>query len=431
MASGADGTDSVVRDGDYVVFHTSDDRWNFAQVKRGNRVSLNSKRLKVDAVIGCEWGSVFSLGRNKAELIREIETVSFDTELHQLSEELHTVSNGAEARDENEGAEAEIDEELEVVREDRHDEAGKVSLKSADLIELAVRSNVNFEGKSLHARKKFIMRKHARLLLRVRILKPTGRTLCNVYCDRNPHGILGMRLDTFSLVLTLANVRADGHYMVMDHALGLLVGSVAQRMRGHGKVFSVFQGSTPACVEMIRSFNLSAEETNSIRHVPIHFLPSVFQDAPDDDLPLNFATARRDPGSATDQEQRSDVKRARLLDGSHPSRLTGRPTARRMKYWLRAGCESLIIAARHDALPLVHAMLPFLASSGNLVVFGNNFQPMAELQYALSCTRSFARIQLHETSLVHHQVLPGRSHPKMSELASGGYVLSATKLTAS
>jgi hypothetical protein len=52
--------------------------------------------------------------------------------------------------------------------------------------------------------------------------------------------------------------------LVMDSLTGLLVGSLAYRMRGRGLILALY-GSQQPHLEMVNSFNLSAEEVAIIQ----------------------------------------------------------------------------------------------------------------------------------------------------------------------
>lgn len=93
------------------------------------------------------------------------------------------------------------------------------------------------------------------------------------------------------------------------------------------------------------------------------------------------------------------------------------------------GFTSCIIAApKLSATSLLSQVLPLLAPSAALVVFSPWSQPLAECMHSLQESRQAVMLQLHESWMRPHQVLPMRTHPQMMCSGTGGFILSGFKV---
>lgn len=77
---------------------------------------------------------------------------------------------------------------------------------------------------------------------------------------------------------------------------------------------------------------------------------------------------------------------------------------------------------------LLDAIWPLLAPSATFAVYSPWAQPLAEALAHLQGSRNAVMLQLQESWLRPHQVLPARTHPHMTCSGSGGYLLSGIKV---
>jgi len=506
-----------VHDGDYVALLTTDSQWSFGRAGKKQQMKIGGRKYDTIRLVGCEYGSVFLLNRKSGlQLVEEKTVFRTETELlailgldrDQEEEEEEEEEGEGEREGEREGEDDDREEHDGNASEDEQDYNGndkeskqparkrqrKLVVKSleeetrtnrllnddqrghqqvsceeirdmidrgvpgTEILSRIVKGSVTFDAKTQYSQLKYLLRKQRKFLVHVRLYRPTASILCKVYFQRNPHNILSMRVDALALLLTMANIRANTQVMIIDHALGLVVAAIAERMQGCGRILNMFTGHTPSQVEMAKFLNLSNENMDVIKHVPIHFLPMVDKpDDPNDDdsLPVSYAIPSLISSGITAQElmetsegalrtkrtrNESDAQRDDMGDASPQGKditpserksLMTRPTRRDLKHWIRAGCDSLVVVVKHDSIPVVDVLLKYLIPSGTLTVFSPSIQPLAELHYALCQTQLVTRVQLNETSLLNHQVLQGRTHPFMTDIATGGFVLTAVKLDTS
>jgi len=95
--------------------------------------------------------------------------------------------------------------------------------------------------------------------------KCTPASLCDVYHVKSKEKVLNMRSDTLAQILSQASIAAGRRALIIDSVLGLVVGSAAYRMQGHGVIFG-FGGQQPH-FEVIDLINLNEKLRISFSYV--------------------------------------------------------------------------------------------------------------------------------------------------------------------
>lgn len=92
--------------------------------------------------------------------------------------------------------------------------------------------------------------------------------------ERHPDKIRWLRPDALSQLLSFADVRADGKYLVVDGVGGLLTGAILERMggtfrrltAGSGSVHLIHDADSPPALELLPLFNLTPYHTRHVLH---------------------------------------------------------------------------------------------------------------------------------------------------------------------
>lgn len=98
-------------------------------------------------------------------------------------------------------------------------------------------------------------------------MRPTLYSVTEYFFERNPEKIGFMRVDSLSQVLNLANVHAEGRYLVVDDTQGLVLSAVAERMGGYGKILGIYDGLNQN-YDVLRYYNFSKRILDSISALP-------------------------------------------------------------------------------------------------------------------------------------------------------------------
>lgn len=239
--------------------------------------------------------------------------------------------------------------------------------------------------------------------------------------------------------------------MVIESTVGMVTGSVAYRMRGHGRILSVY-GGQQAHLDIARYYNLPKNCIDIIEPIPaIELGPAArevatngFAEFQQFVLPERSATASTAEPTAEEMQTVDAAKegeeggkeevsgKKRKLEkkkvDSPPDQLcsTGRtPEAQlRLRSYLRQGVDRLIIAGRYRPLPLLKVALYLLAPSSSFVIYHEFLEPLVECFLYLQEAGLALRLVLSDTWMREFQTLPGRVRPDMFMSTSGGFLLS-------
>jgi len=299
-------------------------------------------------------------------------------------------------------------------------------------------ASTTFSGMTEFARCKYLRRKSEKHAVTVRACRPSPAKIAHSYLMRAPEKTMHLRPDLLGALLTYAGVRAGTISMVFENTNGLVCGAVADRIQGHGVVLNGFSGSSPPGIDCAKMMDLDPMAFASVVHFPLSILDVIHIDEPQvDSMPLRYEQLNPDRESIDQKDQDAEKHTAPSEHQPAPddnSRLSylleTRPSRGQFKSWVRKGCDSLIIATRHDVFDVMERLLPHLAPGGSIAVFSSSIQRLAELHHTL-CQRGdlVKRVELIELNLTEHQILPGRSHPNMTDYGAGGYILSAMKVS--
>ena len=126
-----------------------------------------------------------------------------------------------------------------------------------DIIEALVANSATFHTKTAYSQEKYKRKKQKKYAPSFVLRRPSARRICEAYFSKTPQKIGFLRMDTMSLMLSLANVGSYGEVLVMDMVGGLLTAAVAERIGGFGSVLSVYYTNKPPPLDIVGLLNLN------------------------------------------------------------------------------------------------------------------------------------------------------------------------------
>ena len=286
-----------------------------------------------------------------------------------------------------------------------------------------------------------------------------------------------MREDTLAQILSYANVCAGSKVLLFDGVMGIVLGSLAQRMGGYGRILSLYTGHQPAYLDMLSKFNLSFGEMDSIAWL---HAGEVFEDDHETD---NEKIDNDKNGAETEEQDLEKMEREKLhwpcplqphtrayletMDSrqkkveflnkrsarfarklTRHTVLETRAYARgkndidddvdgnndnddviiRSKPNVKPTCDSLIVVTKYDPTATLLQLLPYLKSSCPFVLYYEFLEPLLDTFRALQDQHLCINLRLSDTWMREYQVLPGRTHPNMNMSGNGGFILTGIKL---
>ncbi|KAI3624991.1 hypothetical protein CBS9595_000352 [Malassezia furfur] len=126
--------------------------------------------------------------------------------------------------------------------------------------------NKSYDLRTTYSRDKIMKRKEAKHLKFFTPLPPDLYNVAWYNFERHPDKIRWLRPDALSQLLSFADVRAGGKYLVVDGVGGLLTGAILERMGGSGSVHLIHDADSPPALELLPLFNLTPYHTRHVLH---------------------------------------------------------------------------------------------------------------------------------------------------------------------
>ncbi|KAL6653190.1 hypothetical protein ACP70R_012115 [Stipagrostis hirtigluma subsp. patula] len=342
-----------------------------------------------------------------------------------------------------------------------------------DIVEALIANSSTFGKKTVFSQEKYKLKKQKKYAPKVLLRRPSARSICETYFKKSPARIGFMRVDTLSLLLSMANIGAYSDVLVVDMVGGLVVGAVAERLGGTGYVCSTYLGSAPSSIDIIRMYNFGGDMASRIVQASLSELsslqnsvntPSVLNGSSQGEVikptvvsaentqlsqaqQVDTAVSDETPQLSTElpidmevsepslDEHVQDENSSLECKGSDSSSVASKlkpgkaPSPEKMKYWKDHGFSSLIVAAPgHEVESLVADLLPLLSYSAPFAIYHQYLEPLATCMHSLQVSKMAIGLQISEPWLREYQVLPSRTHPHMQMNAFGGYILSGIRI---
>ncbi|KAJ2733563.1 tRNA (adenine(58)-N(1))-methyltransferase non-catalytic subunit trm6 [Coemansia sp. Cherry 401B] len=387
---------TVVKAGDSIIIRMPSTNSKFVCIKADTTISLGKfGSFMANELIGKPFGNTYEI--EKGGTIRPHKQAGFD------GAEI-TEANNQEIVD-NPDAQKLSFEEIEALK--KQSLAGDVSAQ--EIISSLTENNESFAKKTEFSKSKYIQRKQRKFMKSFVPLEATVYNVCDYFFGVNPGKIRGIRNDTLSQVLSLANVYSKARVLAVDDGQGLLISALLSRIADGGMVFGVHDGDV-GNYDVLRYMNFSPECKDRLRTLPWAKLYHKMEP---------FAEVLSE--NPTDQERTGFARRQR----GHAKLSENIDTLNRGEF------DALVISTNYNLLSVIRKLVPFLGGSRMLVVYDQSKEALTEAYAQLRESPEFLNVQLTESWLREYQVLPNRTHPLMNMSGGGGFILSAIHLAPS
>ncbi|KAH6788473.1 eukaryotic initiation factor 3 gamma subunit family protein [Perilla frutescens var. frutescens] len=419
------------------------DRVLFARLTAGSKVKIGDKNCSLQPLIGRPFGSSFQVevGADGPVLSQIIPNTEGNNLREKMDDQTMEECRDNRALVDNNTAQSLTGEDIDDMR--------RKGATGDDIVQALIANSATFEKKTAFSQEKYRIKKQKKYAPRVLLRRPLARSICEAYFKKHAEKIGYLRVDTLSLLLSMANVTAHSDVLVFDMLEGLVTGAVAERLGGMGYVCNPYCGTTPYPVSIVRMFNLSDETCKRIVHARLTELqPSNSGNSTSTDQLVdacNITEQKNEntlsPSPAIDlvnmEESSSgnmetDNNVAAFPKSGNSVKAGKSENAHRevIKSWKENGFSSLIIAAPNmDAWDIAKELVPLLSYSAPFVIYHQYLEPLATCMHNLQSKKMAINLQISEPWLREYQVLPSRTHPHMQMSSSGGYLLSGTRIS--
>ncbi|KAM0870262.1 hypothetical protein ACQ4PT_040120 [Festuca glaucescens] len=196
------------------------DRLAFFRLTPGATVKIGDKSCSLQPLVGRPFGSLFRVGPSG---------------LVPCAAEAPSQDDGAngQAQVETRDNRSLVDNNTAQTLSSEDIEAMKREGASGDaIVEALIANSSTFGNKTVFSQEKYKLKKQKKYAPKVLLRRPSTRSICETYFKKYPARIGFMRVDTLSLMLSMANVGAYSDVLVVDMVGGLVAGAVAERLGG-------------------------------------------------------------------------------------------------------------------------------------------------------------------------------------------------------
>ncbi|XP_065560083.1 tRNA (adenine(58)-N(1))-methyltransferase non-catalytic subunit TRM6-like isoform X1 [Artemia franciscana] len=385
------------------------------------QVQLGRDTIDISDVLGYKIGSIFKLVHQKGRNFKAVFTDRVSDLTDVVLEGIGSGEDNQSQWDDNTSQKLSHQEIAQLRKE---------GTSAADIVKQLVENNAAFELKTGFSQEKYVKKKEEKYFEYIEVLRPSIRLIAQMLYAQNPLKILNLRIDMLSQILTRANIRSGGRYLVFENSsLGLMTAAIMERVGSVGTVYQIHGGSG-APNQCIEYMNLS-----EVRHILKTFsfvnlkklmnMKPCFEDTSED---------------STETEQISmDDEKLRIGEKRKLEEINDLETAKKpkmsIKNWEDAcsawkeiqemPLDGLVIVTRQPE-PLVLPLLKLLAPSRSFAIFSPHIEPLTSSYSSLKSSGMALNLRLSETWMREYQVLPNRTHPEINMSGGGGYLLYGT-----
>lgn len=412
------------------------DRLVFARLSAASTLKIGNKSCSLQPLIGCPFGSLFQIenGDKGSYLSRFIPSVEGENIQEKGDFQSQEICKDNRTLVDNNKAQTLTGEDIDAMRSQ--------GATGDEIVDALIANSSTFEKKTLFSQEKYRLKKQKKYAPKVLLRRPFARSICEAYFKKYPARIGFLRVDSLSLLLSMANVSANSDVLIVDMVGGILTGAVAERLGGTGYICNTYLGSTPYPIDIVRIFNFGDEVCKRVVQSPLSHLSLSETESSDQihqqedvlngELPLNHqmsSSVGMEEVSASENEM-SDFIPVNKMGKS--TKAGNKAPQQAIDLWKKNGFSSLIIAAPElDTWILLKDLLPLLSNSAPFAIYHQYLQPLATCMHNLQLGKLAIGLQISEPWLREYQVLPSRTHPNMQMNAFGGYILSGTRVCSS
>lgn len=281
------------------------------------------------------------------------------------------------------------------------------------IIDQIIAGHSAFDKKTIFSQQKYLRRKQQKFLRRFQVEYLGLSQLLQYYIEKDSQKIMEMSDETLGMLLSHANIRPGGRYLVIDDTSGVVIYAMLERMQGQGTILAIHENEH-ANLAALRHSNYSEEfQKKMIKTL------SWLQFAEPENEMIHW--------EALGEQEIEQMKPTKKLQYE-----------RRLKRAAEINhALGMVIDGNFDALVSVTALnipsiLPLtihrVGGSRPLVFYSQFKEVLLETQHALSSMKSVLAPSIFETRARTYQTIQGRLHPLMTLKGYGGYILSGTRV---
>lgn len=270
-----------------------------------------------------------------------------------------------------------------------------------------------FDKKTLFSQQKYLRRKQQKFMRRFQIEYLGASQLLQYYIDKDLQKVLDMSQETLGMLLSLANVRPGGKYLLLDETGGVLVYAMLERMQGEGLILLIHEHEHANLAAMRHSDYSEEYQSKMIKTISW--------------LQLAEPENERIVWNLLPEEEVEALKPLKKLQ--YHRRLQRAIDINNALDMVEAGNFDAFISASTLSIPsILPYVIPRVGGSRPVVFYSPFKEALLEVQHELTQDKRVLAPSIYETRVRTYQTIQGRLHPLMTLRGYGGYLLCGTRV---
>lgn len=394
---------NIIEEGKHVLVRLPSEAVKVILLKGDSYISLGKfGTFSVTGVLGYKYGQSFEILENK--LVRPVYSLIDDTK-PLLPEDSNTFSENNQNL---------INTGSLVQKLSTQDiEELKKQGKGEDIINQIIAGHDSFGKKTQYSQEKYLKRKQEKFLRRFTIEYLGASEMLQYYRSKDPQRVLDMSSESMGLILSYANIRPGGNYIVVDDTGGVLLYAMLERMENKGSILVAHENEHPNLIALKYSnypqelLEKMVSNVNWLQFLEADTQRPQWKDYPQEKID-SFTPSRR---SHYLRKKRASDRVNHILDTVEQGSFDG-----------------LIYASTIYPSTLISKILDTVGGSRPVVIYSPFKEILSETFHVLQNDHRILAPSIYETRVRQYQTIIGRIHPLMTAKGGGGYVLHATRV---
>lgn len=291
--------------------------------------------------------------------------------------------------------------------------SGATSNIGQQIIEQMIASHDGFDKKTLFSQQKYLKRKQQKFLRRFTVEYLGSSQLLQYYIEKDIHRVLDLSEETLGMMMSYANVRPGGRYLVSDETGGVLIYAMLERMQGMGSIVLIHENEHPNYQSLTFSDISEEEQKRMIQSLSwLQFYEPQEERIEWVDLP---------------EEEYAELKVSK--QDQYGKRKARAQEINSVLDEIDTGNFDAFVSLSTLYMPtMISDIIGKVGGSRPIVIYNQFKEVLLETQHVLMADNRVLAPAIFETRVRPFQTIPGRLHPEMTMRGFGGYCLWGTRV---
>lgn len=404
----------------HVLIKLPSEQLKIASLREDGNISLGKfGTFKVSSILGHPFGTTFEIIEDQVAVpVKSLTSVEDVLENEIDDEELtkDQVTKFFEVSAESNQDIINVGSKIQKLDSKQIDDLKKLGASSdigQKIIEQIIAGHSAFDKKTIFSQQKYLRRKQQKFLRRFQIEYLGLSQLLQYYIDKDIQRVRDMSEETLGMLLSLANVRPGGNYLLVDDTSGVVAYAMLERMQGKGSILLIHENEHANLAALRHSDYSDEYQKKMIKTLSwLQFAEPENEKIDWEALPEEKIEAMK-PTKKLQYHRR--LKRAEDINNA-------------LDMVTNSNFDAFISVSTLNMPSFLPLVVPRVGGSRPLVFYSPFKEALLETQHELSKDKRVLAPSIYETKARIYQTIQGRLHPLMTLRGYGGYLLTGTRV---